>query len=147
MVGVLTSSCYSSHLPPDVCWLWRGVIDRYGYGRATGVLAHRLVYAAVHGEIPRGYEVDHLCRVTACVNPLHLEAVTPEENERRNAEYPNWLIRENRNKTHCRHGHEFTLANTRFDSRGRRACKECNRGAARRYAARKRLASRGGGAA
>jgi len=29
-------------------------------------------------------------------------------------------------QTHCRHGHEFTAANTRFDRNGRRHCRMCN---------------------
>lgn len=33
----------------------------------------------------------------------------------------------NATKTHCRHGHEFTLANTRLYE-GRRYCRACNRG-------------------
>ena len=29
------------------------------------------------------------------------------------------------NKTHCKHGHEFTAENTRLDKKGHRRCKTC----------------------
>lgn len=35
-----------------------------------------------------------------------------------------------RNKTHCVHGHEYTLENTSFQSDGTRQCKTCNRASA-----------------
>lgn len=45
--------------------------------------AHRVVYALMKGPIPDGLWIDHLCGIASCVNPLHLEAVEPGENGRR----------------------------------------------------------------
>ena len=70
------------------CWVQQGATsDRYGYvyvtTRGKRGYAHRLAYEQAKGPVPDGYEVDHLCRVTRCVNPDHLEAVTPTVNNRR----------------------------------------------------------------
>lgn len=71
----------------DGCWKWLGARDSKGYGRLQyelgQYLAHRFSYAARHGEIPEGLTIDHLCRNTGCVNPSHMELVTPGENARR----------------------------------------------------------------
>lgn len=69
------------------CWIWRGVLDRDGYGQfgvgRKNLRAHRWAYESVVGPIPEGLEIDHLCRVKSCVNPLHMEPVTKTENIRR----------------------------------------------------------------
>jgi hypothetical protein len=72
------------------CWLWTGathIKDRYGKfkiasGRSGGrhVYAHRFAYEQAKGRIPPGLHVDHTCSVRTCVNPLHLQAVTPRRN-------------------------------------------------------------------
>lgn len=81
------------------CWLWTATLAGAGYGqiRLAGrgspmVYAHRVAYELFLGEIPPGHEIDHRCRVKACVNPDHLEAVTHGENIRRT-----WPFREPQN--------------------------------------------------
>lgn len=72
---------------PGGCWLWTGTINGAGYGtfRVDGetVGAHRYVYETERGPIPEGLHLDHLCSVRNCVNPSHLEPVTPSENIQR----------------------------------------------------------------
>jgi hypothetical protein len=69
------------------CWIWQLHLTKSGYGllRREGKnrSAPRYYYEASKGPIPEGYEPDHLCRVRACVNPDHLEAVPSHENVRR----------------------------------------------------------------
>ncbi|MFJ2407097.1 HNH endonuclease signature motif containing protein [Streptomyces xanthochromogenes] len=73
----------------SLCQVWIGPLSRKGYGvtnsddHATTVQVHRVAYEAAKGPIPRGLVIDHLCKVPACVNPGHLEAVTNAENVRR----------------------------------------------------------------
>lgn len=69
------------------CWTWQLSKTYNGYGLVRSgdkmVLAHRLYYQDHIGPIPDGKQLDHLCRVRACVRPEHLEPVTPGENCRR----------------------------------------------------------------
>lgn len=112
------------------CIEWTGRIDRYGYGQflpaggrsATKVGAHRWSFEHFNGPIPEGYQIDHLCRNRRCVNPDHLEAVTPRENVLRSLNPPSL----NAKKTHCIHGHEFSPENTEIRNGGR-GCITCRR--------------------
>jgi len=82
---------YRPELGP--CWIWTGVRHRtrhYGRFYVGGrggryVQAHRWSYEASVGPIPEDLTIDHLCMVTPCVNPSHLEPVTQAENNRRAA--------------------------------------------------------------
>lgn len=112
---------------PADCWVWRGLVGRWGYGRFYpssdhGVMAHRFSYESVNGPIPDGLTLDHLCRITSCVNPAHLEPVTVAENLARGDAPP----ARNARKTRCLRGHEFTSENTYRSGRGRhRSCRTC----------------------
>lgn len=117
---------------PSGCWTWLREIDTKGYGmyRFQGnepyvKRAHRWVYEQHRGPIPTGLELDHLCRVKACVNPDHLEPVTHAENVRRAM-----------TRTECRRGHPFTPENELWRKHGR-TCRTCFQAANRRYYARK----------
>lgn len=73
------------------CWEWIGARTRGGYGQVkpskggATQYAHRWVFAQAGHVIPPGYQVDHLCKNTVCVNPAHLEAVTAAVNTRRSS--------------------------------------------------------------
>jgi len=82
---------------PNSCWLWTSYRTPNGYGLSGGVYVHRAAYKAFVGAIPAGLHIDHLCRVRACYNPAHLEAVTQAENNQRAS----------RARTHCRRGHTW----------------------------------------
>src|SRR6266436_4873849 len=69
------------------CWIWQGKISIYGYGRikrgGREHAAHKYMYEHKYGPVPDGLELDHLCRQRPCMNPDHLEAVTPAVNKQR----------------------------------------------------------------
>lgn len=121
-------------------WMWTGTIHMNGYPRCTAGQhasgwAHRMSHETFTGPIPPGHTIDHLCRVRACVNPAHLEAVTQREN---NLRAPTQLTPVNLAKTRCPQGHPYDVANTYVHKTGKRDCRTCRAAACARY--RRRLA-------
>lgn len=113
------------------CWEWQGARNKGGYGRWHDPELKRLALAyhsswrlQGHSEVPKGYELDHLCVNPSCVNPAHLEPVTGAENRRRSRERRGLLHR-------CRQGHDMTdgSGNLYRKPNGTRVCMTC----ARRY--------------
>jgi hypothetical protein len=100
------------------CWVWNKHITANGYSqistgsRVTHSLqnrsGHRVSYEVFVGPLIEGMQIDHLCRNRACVNPDHLEQVTPRENiHRSDAVYKRLMA-----KTHCPKGHLYDEKNT-----------------------------------
>lgn len=74
------------------CWVWQRAKNQYGYaiqkpprGSERSWLVHRVKWEEQNGPIPDGLDLDHLCRVRACVRPSHQQPVTRKENLRRGA--------------------------------------------------------------
>lgn len=108
----------------NTCWLWRGHINRDGYGRFNGKgvpsgYAHRAVFYWTHGYLPEQpfFVVGHLCEVRNCVNPDHLTEQTQSANVR---QYSDKITR-------CPKGHEYDDKNTYIRKNGSRKCRECNK--------------------
>lgn len=126
---------------PSACWPWRDVPSSTGHGsmgvggrKGRKVLAHHVAYELANGPIPSGLDVDHVCHNAdrgcyankkcphrRCCNDAHLEAVTRRVNLLRGKT----ITARNAAVTHCRRGHPYSEANTRFSRKGSRMCKTC----------------------
>jgi hypothetical protein len=115
---------YIGSAEPGACWDWQGSRTNLGYGqlmlRKKTLLAHRVAWQLIRGEIPAGLQLDHLCRNRGCVNPDHLEPVTVRKNILRGMAPP----AKNARKTQCSRGHELSGPNMTIIA-GRRQCKTC----------------------
>lgn len=120
------------------CWNWTSHVDWNGYARLWSnragrkELAHRIIYHEEVEEIPLGWHVHHLCHNKICVNPDHLESISPSSHSSlHSGSY--W-----REQTHCIHGHEYIESNI-YHWRGKRMCRECRRVNDRNFKARRKV--------
>jgi len=116
----------------DNCWEWTASKNSAGYGLifylGKSQPAHRVWYEVAKGEIPKGLEIDHLCRNRSCVNPDHLEAVTHQVNVQRGIQ---GML-----KTHCKYGHPLEEGNLAYfwSSRSQKIMRNCLKCSLRREA-------------
>jgi hypothetical protein len=120
--------------PNTGCILWIGGVGNKGYGRVRyngkTCSPHRVAYELKYGKIPDGLQLDHLCRITCCINPDHLEPVTCKENINRAP----WA-----NQIQCVNGHIYPEGNPYSPvGRHKKICGVCALEYQRRYRAKKR---------
>ena len=115
------------------CWEWKGwKAGGTGYGMFDEIIdgkhykrrAHRFSYELYVVPIPKGLDIDHLCKNRICVNPDHLEPVTRRENLMRGETN---VAAINANKTKCPRGHDYNEENTYRYANGDRRCRVCGR--------------------
>lgn len=125
---------------PDGCWISRYSVASHGYsqigwqdgGSRWMVLGHRAAWTHIHGQVPLGMTLDHLCKTRRCVNPAHLRLLPNFENARRNngSDFPFGV---------CKNGHPATALRplTRRTKFGERrtglTCGECVRLSHQKY--------------
>jgi hypothetical protein len=121
----------SKYVEDGDCWRWQGPLDKDGYGhfyfRRRGRRAHRFAWFLYRGPIPEGMVVNHVCKRRDCVNPQHLELLTPRENALQDSLSPASV---NARKTHCKQGHAYDRTYG-----GQRSCSRCQAEKTRRLRA------------
>jgi hypothetical protein len=125
--------------PLGECVLFKGdKLNGYGVVLSLGKIycAHRIAWSRVHGPIPPGLVVDHLCRNKLCVNVDHLDLVTEQTNILRGRSQSAINAR----KTKCKRGHPLDGDNLRINSKGARQCRTCDK--KREMASQERKATR-----
>jgi hypothetical protein len=102
------------------CELVVSPLDADGYGLEGRQRAHTAAWERARGPVPKGMEIDHLCRVRNCRALHHLELVTRSQNELRKA----WKRRARATK--CPSGHEMSTNRVVIPETGGVVCRKCN---------------------
>ncbi len=113
---------------PNGCWTWTAATNGHygsfwsGYPDDKKLLAHKFSWERFYGTVPYGLMVDHTCRNKLCVNPKHLQLVTPWGSQHFSTDETNAA------KTHCKHGHSLMDARLVHCADGyiRRVCRVCD---------------------
>ncbi len=136
----------------DACWPWKAYRQKSGYGlyymgyrhdhNGKHIMAHRLAWQYANNQpIPGGQMICHRCDNPPCCNPAHLflgdqfanmqDASTKGRCVHKAVKGDAHYLRQ---RTHCKNGHPFNEANTRWD-KDRRICRICSREALKRWIA------------
>lgn len=120
---------YSKCRPqPNGCVFFIGSHGDCGHGQIAGldgvnIGAHRLAWILRYGEPPAGMLIRHHCDNPMCVRIEHLALGTQKDNMadmwkrgRQGGQFPT--------TPHCRKGHSWTVANTKWTKTGR-VCRFC----------------------
>lgn len=118
---------FAKVIKTDTCWLWSKGHTGTGYttfANPWGKSGHAASFVIHKGPIPQNHQIDHLCSNPGCVNPTHLEAVTPQQDAARKKIRNRWRGW----NTHCRRGHELDDHTTLWRANGKgRQCRVCIR--------------------
>lgn len=104
VIEVTASGCHisTSHKLTKDGYLRKRV---WVFGKLVNRLYHRHMWSLKHGEMPKGYEIDHMCKNRACFNVEHLQMLTSsvhrtKDNTGRNSDrkelaHKHWLLHHN----------------------------------------------------
>lgn len=121
------------------CWEWTAGLTAGGYAKAryrkTNTSGHRIMFSWLVHPLPPGSlqgECDHLCRVTSCVNPIHIEFVSHAVNMERSTAREK-ASESLSNKPICKNGHARTPDNSLTGKDGIKRCATCRKEAMSRF--------------
>jgi len=109
------------------CWLWTaGISKGYGYVKlrelGNNCAAHRVSFCAFKDDaLVDGMHIHHKCNTPLCINPDHLDQVTPLFNTLVSSTAIGAI---NSNKSHCQFGHPLFGDNLYVYKNGR-SCRKC----------------------